>query len=180
MDVRNANRAAGAYVIQTTKQEDTVVKTAEDILKEKQRDMVWVKKEQTVYDAVRVMMDHSIGAVLIKDGDRMVGIFSERDLMRNIANPDFNPKLATIGEYMSSPLHCATHDTTIIKLYEKFLGLFIRHIVIEKNDRQIGMLSIGDVTRASLLEQDKQIKELNAIASWEYYEDWGWDRKKRT
>jgi CBS domain-containing protein len=109
----------------------------------------------------------------------MVGIFSERDLLRNTVNPDFNPKLARVGDYMSTPLHCASHDTPLIKLYEKFLGLFIRHILIMKDDRQLGMLSIGDVMRASLLEQDKQIKELNAIASWEYYEDWGWDRKKR-
>lgn len=155
------------------------MKTAEDILNEKKRDMVWIKKDQTVFDAVRVMVDNSIGAVLIKEAARMVGIFSERDLLRNIASTDFNPKLAVVGDFMSCPLHCAPHDTTLIKLYEKFLGLFIRHILIEKGDRQIGMLSIGDVMRASLLEQDKQIKELNAIASWEYYEDWGWDRKKR-
>ena len=155
------------------------MRTAEDILNEKKREMVWVKEDQTILDAVRVMVDNHIGAVLIKRGDRMVGIFSERDLMRNTANPDFNPKLARVGDYMSTPLHCAAHDTPLIKLYEKFLGLFIRHILIEKGDNQLGMLSIGDVMRASLLEQDKQIKELNEIASWEYYEDWGWDRKKR-
>jgi signal-transduction protein with cAMP-binding, CBS, and nucleotidyltransferase domain len=155
------------------------MKTAEDILNEKKRDMVWVQEDQTVSDAVRVMVDHAIGAVLIKKEGRMVGIFSERDLLRNMANPDFNPKLAHVGDYMSTPLHCVSFDTPLIKLYEKFLGLFIRHILIEKGDQQLGMLSIGDVLRASLLEQDKQIKELNAIASWEYYEDWGWDRKKR-
>jgi len=57
-------------------------------------------------------------------------------------------------------------------------GLFIRHIIVEKNGRYIGLLSIGDVLRASLMEQDLQIKELNAMASWEYYENWGWDRKR--
>ena len=72
-----------------------------------------------------------------------------------------------------------THDTSLISLTEKFLGLFIRHLMIEKDGVQLGLLSIGDVLRASLLEQDRQIKELNAIASWEYYDDWGWDRKKR-
>ena len=80
---------------------------------------------------------------------------------------------------MSSPLHCAAHDMTLLKLNEKFLGLFIRHLMIEKDGRQVGLISIGDVMRASMLEKDKQIRELNEIASWEYYEDWGWDRKKR-
>ena len=155
------------------------MKTAEDILNEKKRDMVWVKEDQTVFDAVQVMVDYDIGAVLINKEGRMVGIFSERDLLRNMADPDFKPKEARVGNYMSKPLHCAAYDTPLIKLNEKFLGLYIRHILIEKGDQQLGMLSIGDVMRASLLEQDKQIKELNAIASWEYYEDWGWDRKKR-
>lgn len=155
------------------------MKSAEDILKEKKRDIVWVRPDQSVFDAIRLMVENAIGAILVKKGDRYVGIFSERDLLRNTASPDFNPRTALISDYMSSPLHTAAHDMTLLKLKEKFLGLFIRHLMIEKDERQIGMLSIGDVMRASLLEQDKQIKELNAIASWEYYEDWGWDRKKR-
>lgn len=155
------------------------MKTAEDILNEKKGDIVWVSGDKSVFDAVRLMAESGIGAILIKEGDRYVGIFSERDLLRNTATPDFNPKAVRVADYMSSPLRCAEHDTTLLKLKEKFLGLFIRHLMVEKNGRQIGMLSIGDVLRASLLEQDNQIKELSAIASWEYYENWGWDRKKR-
>jgi CBS domain-containing protein len=155
------------------------MKTAEDILKEKKGDMVWISGDKSVFDAIRLMVENSIGAILIKEANRFVGIFSERDLLRNTASPDFNPKASRVADYMSSPLYCAPHDMPLIKLTEKFLGLFIRHLMIEKEGRQVGMLSIGDVLRASLLEQDKQIKELNAIASWEYYEDWGWDRKKR-
>ncbi|MEJ2155139.1 MAG: CBS domain-containing protein [Desulfobacteraceae bacterium] len=156
-----------------------MMKTAEDILKEKKRDVVWVRPDQSVFDAARLMVENAIGAILVKEGDRYVGIFSERDLLRNTATPDFNPKTARIADYMSAPLHCADHYENLDHLKEKFLGLFIRHLMVEKDGRQIGLLSIGDVLRASLLEQDRQIKELNEIASWEYYEDWGWDRKKR-
>ena len=123
------------------------------------------------------MVENRIGAILIKDGDKMVGLFSERDLLRNTAVPDFNPKNAPVGDYMSTPLRSASYSTPLLKLKEMFLGLFIRHVVVEKQGRQIGMISIGDVMRASLLEQDQQIKALNAVASWEYYENWGWDRK---
>ncbi len=155
------------------------MKTAEDILSEKKRDPVWVRKEQSVHEAIQLMVENAIGAILIKEGDHFIGIFTERDLLRNIAVPGFNPKTAILADYMSSPLLCGTHDMTLLKLHEKFLGLFIRHLMIEKDGRQIGLISSGDVMRASLLEKDKQIKELNEIASWEYYEDWGWDRKKR-
>ena len=80
---------------------------------------------------------------------------------------------------MQSKLHSANFDTSVEQLEEMFLGLYIRHILIKKQDRFIGLLSIGDVLRASLLDKDKQIKKLNSIASWQYYENWGWDRKKR-
>ena len=156
-----------------------MMRTAEDILNEKRRDAVWIAGDRTVMDAVKMMVDNSIGAILIKEGERFVGIFSERDLLRNTADPDFDPGTARVSDFMSKPLQCAPHDMPLIRIKEKFLGLFIRHLVIEKEGRQIGMLSIGDVLRASLLEQDLQIKELNAVASWEYYDDWGWDRKKR-
>ena len=155
------------------------MKTAEDILNEKQSDMVWIAGDKSVQDAIVLMVENSIGAVLIKQEERFVGIFSERDLLRNSADPNFNPKASRVADYMSSPLHCAPHDMSLIRLTEKFLGLFIRHLMIEREGRQIGLLSIGDVLRSSLLDQDRQIKELNAIASWEYYDDWGWDRKKR-
>lgn len=154
------------------------IKTAQDILKEKNRDIISVPGDQRVSDAVKVMGENNIGAILIKAEDRYVGIFSERDLLRNSASPDFDPSKAPIADYMSAPLHCVEYDTSLSVLKEKFLGLYIRHLVVEKEGRQIGLLSIGDVMRASLLDQDRQIKELNKIASWEYYEDWGWDRKK--
>ena len=156
------------------------MKTAEDILKEKQRDMVWIAKDKSVFEAVQMMVDNTIGAVLVKEGDRFVGIFSERDLLHKSADPDFDLRQARVADYMSSPLLSAPHDMPMIRLTEKFLGLFIRHLMIEKEGRQIGMLSIGDILRATLLEQDRQIKELNAVPTWEYYDDWGWDRKKRT
>jgi CBS domain-containing protein len=155
-----------------------MMKTAEDILNEKRRDTVWIAGDRTVMDAVKVMVENSIGAILIREGERFVGIFSERDLLRNTADPNFDRLTARVSDFMSKPLHCAPHDMPLIRLKEKFLGLFIRHLVIEKQGRQIGMLSIGDVMRASLLAQDMQIKEFNAVASWEYYDDWGWDRKK--
>jgi len=54
-----------------------------------------------------------------------------------------------------------------------FLGLFIRHLLITQGRKTVGLLSIGDVMRAGLLEKDTQIRDLTAMASWEYYENWG-------
>jgi hypothetical protein len=51
-------------------------------------------------------------------------------------------------------------------------------LIIEKESRCIGFISIGDVLRAGLIEKDRQFKEINALVSWDYYENWKWGRKK--
>jgi len=155
------------------------MKTAEEIVNEKNREMVSISFDRTVRDAVRLMNNNNIGAILVKKDEEIVGIWTERDLLHNINQPGFNPETALIGDYMTMRLHTTPHDTSILKINEKFLGLFIRHILVEKNGAYIGLLSIGDVLRASLIEQDQQIKNLNKIETWEYYENWGWDRKRR-
>ncbi len=155
------------------------MKTAEDILKEKNREMVCISPDRTIREAVRLMTDHKIGAILVKKEGKILGIWTERDLLHNIILPGFNPDRDSVGDHMTTSLYTIQPHTPLLKIKEMFLGLFIRHIIVEKDGQYIGLLSIGDILRASLIEQDHQIKELNAIASWEYYENWGWDRKKR-
>lgn len=156
------------------------MKTAEDILNDKpEKRKVCVSPQQTIAEAIRVMNDANVGAVLIDDGKDVAGIWTERDLLRSLGNAGFDPKTALIGDHMKTRLHCAAHDAPLLQLEEMFLGLFIRHIVIKKQGRFIGLLSIGDVLRASLLEKEAEFKKRNKIASWNYYENWGWDRKKK-
>jgi len=154
------------------------MKTAEDIITEKGSETVCVSKEQTLFEAIQLMNEKKIGAILVKDGEDLIGIWTERDYLRNSSDPDFNPQTVKIGDYMSSPLHFAKHDANLTQLEEMFLGLYLRHIPVQKKGTFIGMVSIGDVLRANLLDKDHKIKELNSMASWQYYENWGWDRKK--
>ena len=155
------------------------MKTAGEILKEKKREMVCISSDKTIRDAIRLMNDNNIGAILVKEKDQIVGIWTERDLLHNMNLPEFNPDTDLIGDHMTTGLHKISNDTSILKINEMFLGLFIRHILVEKDGIYIGVLSIGDVLRASLIEQDRHIKSLNKIASWEYYENWGWPRNKK-
>lgn len=155
------------------------MKTAEDIVREKGSEVVSVTKTQTVAEAIELMNTHRVGAILVREGDDMVGIWTERDYLRNSSDPSFDPGSAKVAERMSSPLRFARHDATLTQLEEMILGLYVRHLPVEKDGKFIGMVSVGDVMRANLLEKDRQIKELNSIASWQYYENWGWDRKKR-
>ncbi len=154
------------------------MKTAQDILKEKKMPkMVTISEDSTIYEAVSLMVKNKIGAILISNEEAIKGIWTERDYLKNTMEPGFDPKTARIGDYMKTDLISAAHDTPVIKLQEKFLGLYIRHILIKKKKKYIGMLSVGDIIRANLLAKDGEIRHLNKIASWEYYENWSWGRK---
>jgi predicted transcriptional regulator len=149
------------------------MKTAEDILKDKKfHEMVTADQDTIIIDAVKQLATKKIGAMLVKKNDQIIGIWTERDFLCNMLETGFDPKTARIGDYMKTDLIFAAHDTSIIKLEEIFLGRFIRHILIKKKKKYVGLLSIGDVIRASLLVKDNEIKSLNKIASWEYYENW--------
>jgi CBS domain-containing protein len=155
------------------------MRSAADLLEGKSTRMITSSTGQTVIEALRIMVEKNIGAILVEEEGRIVGIWTEKDFVRNSLQAGFSPEKARIGDYMTTALHTAAHDTPIPKLQEMYLGLYIRHVLVEKDGRIIGVLSIGDVLRANLLEKDRELKDLNALTSWEYYENWRWDPQKQ-
>lgn len=150
------------------------MKTAEEIVKEQAHDIACVSPETTIKEALVEMTSLNIGAIMVKEGSNYVGIWTERDLMRNVLMDGFNPDTALIKDYMTRTLQYAEHSETIWQLQDKFLGLRIRHLLIKKGDNYIGMVSSGDVTRHGLNEKTDELKKLNKMVSWEYYENWRW------
>lgn len=155
------------------------MKYAGDLLEGKNADMIAAEADQSVLEVLRIMVEKNIGAILVKENDRIVGIWTEKDFVRNSLQAGFDPRTARIGDYMTTTLHKASYTTPIPKLEEMYLGLYTRYVMIEKEGQYVGLLSIGDVLRANLLAKDREIKDLSAMASWEYYENWGWDPKKK-
>ncbi len=154
------------------------MKTAEDILKEKDGDMICVPPDTTIHDVLQSMLEHKIGAMLVKDDDKLVGIWTERDLMKNVSVKGFDVCTARIGDYMTKELRSAPHTATIFNLKDQFLGRRLRHLLIEKGGEFIGMVSAGDVMKATLDEKSQELENLDAIVKWDYYEDWKWKKSK--
>jgi signal-transduction protein with cAMP-binding, CBS, and nucleotidyltransferase domain len=152
------------------------MKTAEDILKSKGGKIISVSADATIRKALDKMLSNNIGSIFIKEKNKIVGVWTERDLVHNVLCPGFSPQESRISDYMTTDLYDAPYTDSIYSLLDKFLGKRLRHLLIKKNDDYIGVLSTGDVMKASLNLKSGELQELNAIVSWEYYENWRWEK----
>lgn len=150
--------------------------TAEDVLKEKGNEIISTSSGTKIKDAVKKMVENKIGAILVEENNNIVGIWTERDFLRNSLQDSFDLN-DTIDNYMTRNITSAQHNSSLYSLLDIFLGKRFRHILIKKDEEYIGVLSMGDVIKANLNEKTKELKALNAIVSWEYYENWRFPKK---
>ena len=136
--------------------------------------MICVSPRTTVTDALQLMTEHRIGAIVVKDKDKLVGIWTERDLMRNTLAEGFDPSSDEVSKYMVTGLKYASYDETVYQLQDKFLGMRLRRLPIKKKRTCIGIVSTGDVMRILLNDMQEQLDEAKSLASWQYYENWRW------
>ena len=147
-------------------------RTAKDILEEKGGHMVTISADASVYQALTLMTQNRVGSVIVTDDDKIVGIYTERDLMFHVLEEGFDSKTARIKDHMSENLISANVSDQALELYDKFLGRRIRHLLIEEGGDYIGLLSVGDVMKANLQQKMEELEELNHMVSLEYYENW--------
>lgn len=153
--------------------------TAENIINEKSHDIISTSPDSTVADALKIMLEKKIGAIAIKDGDKFVGIWTERDLMLNVVTEGFFSKTSKIKDFMSTELKTAQFNESVFALQDKMLGERIRHLFIVKDEKIIGILSTGDIIKTILNDKTKELKDLNAIVNFDYYENWKFNKKKK-
>lgn len=117
------------------------------ILSGKGRDVVSVTADQSVESAVALLADRRIGALPVLDGSRIVGIFSERDVIYAIA-ADGNAALGrTVAEIMTAPAITVDTDEAVIGALSLMTRRRIRHLPVVEQDRIVGMVSIGDLVK---------------------------------
>lgn len=150
------------------------MKTAEDVIQEKGGEILCVPEGTVVIEALRKMDAGNVGAIMVTRDGKPVGIWTERDLMRNVLDGAFDIHKTRIEAVMTINVISASHTDTVYNLMDKFLGLRVRHLLIEKAGETIGMVSSGDVMKAAIQEKDVELKKLNSMVGWEYYENWCW------
>ena len=122
--------------------------------------IVSVSPSTTVFEALQRMAEHNIGAVLVMDGPRLAGIFSERDYARKVVLKGLTSKTTPVGDLMTSKV--VTVDAGWIA--EQCMALMtehhIRHLPVVDGDRVVGVISIGDAVKAVVEEQRYEIGQL--------------------
>jgi len=106
-----------------------------------------VAPAMTVIDAVAEMIRHRIGCIVVLDGNRLVGMFTERDVLRRVVGAAIDPKRAQVKEVMTADVITITPDTTVEQTMRIFTEKRCRHLPVIGNDRLLGLISIGDVSR---------------------------------
>ncbi|PCJ28673.1 MAG: hypothetical protein COA96_00375 [SAR86 cluster bacterium] len=147
-------------------------RTARDILKEKGGHMVTINSDATVFQALTAMTQNKVGSIVVVEEEKIVGIWTERDLMFRVLEEGFDPRTARLSDNMSESLISANVEEQAYQLYDKFLGRRVRHLLIEEDGEYIGLLSVGDVMKANLQQKNEEFEELNHMVSLEYYENW--------
>jgi len=155
------------------------MKTADDIVAQKGTEIFSVDHRTPLKEALALMVEKNVGSVVVMRDQEPVGIWTSRDLMRNLLTDGFDPENRPIQDYVVRKIYSAPHTDTAYNLMDKFLGLRVNHLLIEKEGRFIGMLSTGDVMKATITEKSEELEKLNSMVSWEYYEEWKWKPKNQ-
>lgn len=138
------------------------MKTVRQVLETKGSTIYSVSPESLVYDALLLMAEHHIGALVVMQRDKMVGIFSERDYAREVVIKGKTSKTTTVDDIMSVQLITVSPDDTVDHCMNLMSGKRIRHLPVLENDQLIGLLSIGDLVKETIAYQEFLIKQLES------------------
>ncbi len=133
---------------------------AQSILEKKGGDVATVDRKATVLDAAKAMNQRHIGAVVVSDGARVVGIFTERDILNRIVAAGKDPKTTPVGEVMTSPMACCRRDTRIAECKSVMSQKRIRHLPVVEEGKLYGMISAGDILASEVSDQQATIEYL--------------------
>lgn len=129
------------------------------LLDKKGREIISVSPDTGIRDAVAKMAEKSAGTALVMDGNKLVGIFSERDFIRKIYLKDGCGNVK-VSDMMSTNLTTVTADTSLEDCMNLMTDKRIRHLPVMEGDRVVGVISIGDIVKHMVNEKDFLIKNL--------------------
>lgn len=140
--------------------------TIASILKHKGYEVATVDPDTRMSNVVNTLSERRIGAVLVMDqGDQMLGIVSERDIVRGLAANGARALEMTAGQLMTRTVQVVHSDTTVAEAMHLMTAGRFRHLPVMDHDTLIGLISIGDVVKARIMQQDTAVESLTAYVA---------------
>lgn len=136
------------------------MQTVKHCLQSKGSHFWWISPDATVYEALVLMAEKNIGALLVMDREVLVGIFSERDYARKVILFGKASKVIPVSEIMTSRVFYVRPEQSIEECMALMTDKHIRHLPVMEGKRVVGVLSIGDVVKAIIEQQEFVIEQL--------------------
>lgn len=134
--------------------------TVRDILHNKGRDVLSIAPDATVYEALKIMADRNVGALVVLDRESVQGIMSERDYARKVILHGKSSREIQVKEIMTTKVYYVRPDQDIHECMEEMTDKHVRHLPVLEDGRLVGIISIGDVVKAIIADQESTIKLL--------------------
>jgi CBS domain-containing protein len=131
-----------------------------DLLQDKGREIWSLTPDATVYEAIDQMAQKGVGALLVMEGERLVGIVSERDYARKVILKGKASRETQVCEIMSHPVICVPPELTVEQTMALMTDRHVRHLPVVVAETVVGVISIGDVVRSVIEEQEFYIQQL--------------------
>lgn len=141
------------------------MKTARDILSAKGKEIWSISSADTVFDAVKLMAEKGVGALLVMDGGKLVGIITERDYARKIILAGKTSRESFVGDVMTRKVLCVPPDRAVDECMALMTDKRARHLPVIEHKQVIGVISIGDLVKATINEQQFLIEQLQQYIS---------------
>ena len=139
--------------------------TVKQILQDKGHEVWSVGPELSVYDAIAMMADKEVGALVVMDADKLVGVFTERDYARKVVLQGRSSKDTRIRDIMTSRVAYARPDQSVEECMAVMTEKRIRHLPVMEGEQMLGIISIGDLVKAIIEEQQHVIEQLEQYIS---------------
>jgi CBS domain-containing protein len=141
------------------------MKLVKDLLVSKGIEVWSVSSDDSVLNAIKLMAAKKVGALLVIDGEQLTGIVSERDYARKVILEGKSSEKTPVKEIMSKDVICTTPGQTVHECMEMMTEKHIRHLPVLENEKVVGMISIGDLVKAIIAEQQFEIEQLGKYIS---------------
>jgi CBS domain-containing protein len=134
--------------------------TIKDILGRKGRTVLTSKSTASVLEAISLMSQANIGALVIQDGDEPCGIFTERDYLRKIALKGKSSSNTPLCDVMSAPLITVPSSDSLDSAMEIMTTCRCRHLIVTEGEKMVGIVSLGDLVKHMLQEKEAEVEHL--------------------